>query len=146
MQSKNSGYYGYSYSVRSHQARQASRLPMTLAKKELQTLLKQEGFKFSLKDCQLALEDIGNYGEWHHTGKLCNRTPHYNVAITFASIVYGGEDATILTPCRQADGKIATKPQTVTYSYYLDYTYGNEFTFSDLEAELLGGKTLAKTA
>lgn len=86
----NSGYTGWSRSNRSQAAINNDRLAMTPAKKRLKQLLEADGFRFTLKDCQTALLALGDFGEWHHTSRMFNHTPHYNVVATYASIVYGG--------------------------------------------------------
>ncbi len=86
----NSGYTGWSRSNRSQRAINNDRLPLTQAKKRLKELLDADGFRFTLKDCEIAIKAFGDFGEWHHTSKMFNRTPHYNVVSTYAQIVYGG--------------------------------------------------------
>lgn len=67
---KNSGYVGYSRSVRASQARQNGSFPKTDFKKE---------YGLSAKAFD-ALREAGivYVSEWHHTSKYCNRTDFYS--------------------------------------------------------------------
>lgn len=68
--SKNSGYAGYSMSVRAAQARQNGSFPKTDFKAEY-------GLSTKAFDA-LAEAGIIYVSEWHHTSKMCNRTDFYS--------------------------------------------------------------------
>lgn len=64
----NRGYVGYSYSVRSAQARENGIMPKTQAAKVL-----------GIPAGKIPTLPGADKGEWHHTGLYANRTPHYDV-------------------------------------------------------------------
>jgi len=84
----NSGYIGYSKSVRAYNAEREGRFPKTIFKKKYG--LTEKTFNF--------LENrgiIGTSGEWHHTSKYGNKTQYYGIQdnILFAWYTEGKEEA-----------------------------------------------------
>jgi hypothetical protein len=76
----NSGYIGYSESVRSYTAKQNGEYPKTTFKKEygisekkFQELLKRE-----------FIEEVG----WHHTSKYGNKTTFYTISSTYKALFF----------------------------------------------------------
>lgn len=66
----NRGYVGWSRSVRSERAIENNILPKTMAGKVL-----------GIPAAKVPLLPSADTGEWHHTGKFFNKTPHYDVDI-----------------------------------------------------------------
>lgn len=83
----NSGYIGYSESVRSFNAKTDGRYPKTEFKRVYN--LSEKLFN------QLLKRDIIENTEWHHTSKFGNKTKFYSISniMLFTYIVYGRDEA-----------------------------------------------------
>ena len=81
------GYSGYSMSVNAVEAQENGVKPLSKfnAKdaKEVSEILNE---KISTNELKNLLSDFGDTGEWHHTSKFYNKTPHYSVAEMFLSL------------------------------------------------------------
>jgi hypothetical protein len=76
----NSGYIGYSESVRSHTAKQNGEYPKTMFKKEYGISEK----KFQELLARNFIEEAG----WHHTSKYGNKTVFYTINSTYKALFY----------------------------------------------------------
>ena len=81
------GYSGYSMSVNAVEAQENGVKPLSKfnAKdaKEVSEILNE---KISTNELKNLLSEFGDTGEWHHTSKFYNKTPHYSVAEMFLSL------------------------------------------------------------
>lgn len=81
------GYSGYSMSVNAVEAQENGVKPLSKfnAKdaKEVSEILNE---KISTNELKNLLSNFGDTGEWHHTSKFYNKTPHYSIAEMFLNL------------------------------------------------------------
>ena len=81
------GYSGYSMSVNAVEAQENGVKPLSKfnAKdaKEVSEILNEN---ISTNELKNLLSDFGDTGEWHHTSKFYNKTPHYSIAEMFLNL------------------------------------------------------------
>ena len=81
------GYSGYSMSVNAVEAQENGVKPLSkFNAKDAQEVSEILNEKISTKELKNLLSDFGDTGEWHHTSKFYNKTPHYSVAEMFLSL------------------------------------------------------------